>query len=66
MGHEVCTVFIDKFPREVDEPDGYGEGNGIPVRVVRDSGASISFVNSKYVKRERYTGERLMDHISGR
>ena len=58
--HSVCAAFVDKYIGQCEEPVGYGKVNGIAVKVVRDSGASCSFINSKLVKQENYTCENAL------
>ena len=58
--HSVYAAFVDRFVGNCDEPIGYGKVNGIAIKVMRDSGASCSFINSKLVRKENYTGESAL------
>ena len=58
--HSICATFVSKFPDSCEEPTGYGFINGIPSKVTRDTAASCSFVSSKWVKQENYTGENAL------
>ena len=42
----VCATFVDRFIESSDEPVGYGKINGIAAKVMRDSGASCSFITA--------------------
>ena len=57
--HNVYATFIEGMPDSCEESSGYGIINGIPSKVIRDTGASCSFINSKLVRKEDYTGENV-------
>ena len=57
--HNVYATFIEGIPDSYKESTGYGIINGIPSKVIRDTGASCSFINSKLVRKEDYTGENV-------
>ena len=65
--HSVYATFVEGLPEYCEEATGYGYINGIPSRVIRDSGATRSFISSKLVKKENYTGEEVtVDLAEGR
>ena len=65
--HSVYATFVEGLPEYCEEATGYGHINGIPSRVIRDSGATRSFISSKLVKKENYTGEEVtVDLAEGR
>ena len=56
--YNVYATFVEGFGN-CEDSTCYGMINGIPSKIIRDTGASCSFINSKLVKKENYTGEKV-------
>ena len=56
--YNVYATFVEGFDN-CEDSTWYGRINRIPSKIIRDTGASCSFISSKLVKKENYTGEKV-------